>query len=234
MNPVRSLARAKGASPKDLGGATSNGMNLEKTLSRRILLIAIITGFVFSLALSLDFILHSSTALIIENVVVLPKQEQPSYGLPAWPVGRPMRLRIPGINVDSAVEYVGLTSDGAMDVPKSQDDVAWFETGQRPGENGSAVIDGHYGRKDGKGSVFDDLYKLRKGDKLYIEDDKGVTTTFVVRESRRYNPNADALGVFSSNDGKSHLNLITCEGTWDKSAQQYSERLVVFTDKETE
>jgi len=28
MNPVRSLARAKGASPKDLGGATSYGMNL--------------------------------------------------------------------------------------------------------------------------------------------------------------------------------------------------------------
>ena len=27
MNPVRSLARAKGASPKDLGEATSNGMN---------------------------------------------------------------------------------------------------------------------------------------------------------------------------------------------------------------
>ncbi|GEM_PF-2166541 len=27
MNPVRSHARAKGASPEDLGGATSNGMN---------------------------------------------------------------------------------------------------------------------------------------------------------------------------------------------------------------
>jgi len=27
MNPVRSLARAKGASPEDLGGATSYGMN---------------------------------------------------------------------------------------------------------------------------------------------------------------------------------------------------------------
>jgi len=29
MNPVRSLARAKGASPEDLGEATSNGMNRE-------------------------------------------------------------------------------------------------------------------------------------------------------------------------------------------------------------
>ena len=28
MNPVRGLARDKVASPKDLGGATSNGMNL--------------------------------------------------------------------------------------------------------------------------------------------------------------------------------------------------------------
>ncbi len=34
MNPVRSLARAKGASPRDLGGATSYGMNiLDKTIA---------------------------------------------------------------------------------------------------------------------------------------------------------------------------------------------------------
>jgi len=143
-----------------------------------------------------------------------------------------VRLKIPGINIDSAVEYVGLAADGTMDIPKSQDNVAWFETGQRPGENGSSVIAGHYGSKNGKASIFDNLHKLRKGDKLYIEDDAGVVTSFVVRESRRYDPKANASDVFDSNDGKSHLNLITCEGVWDERTQQYSKRLVVFTDKE--
>ncbi len=146
--------------------------------------------------------------------------------------GLPVRLTIPGINVDAAVEYVGLTADGAMDTPKKRSNVAWFEPGQIPGDIGTAVIAGHYGRQYGKGSAFDSLHKLRKGDRIYIEDDTGATIAFVVRESRRFDATADATDVFSSDDGKAHLNFITCEGLWDKSAKQYPSRLVVFTDKE--
>lgn len=201
-----------------------------KIVSKRTPLIAILTGLIaISPALLLYFIpkisILSGPALIVENITALPTQEPERFGLP-------MRLKIPKINVDSAFEYVGLTSDGAMDVPKSQDNVAWLELGQRPGENGSAVIAGHYGWKNKEASVFDNLHKLRKGDKLYVEDDKGGIVSFVVRESRRYDPKADASGVFSSNDGKSHLNLVTCEGDWDEVSQSYSKRLVVFTDKE--
>ena len=197
-----------------------------KILPRWTLLIVILTG----LALSLGFIFYfvhkspvqNGVALPIENAVVLPKQAQASFGLP-------MRLKIPKINVDAAVEFVALAPDGAMDVPKDQKDVAWFELGPRPGENGSAVMAGHYGAK---ASVFDNLYKLRKGDKLYVEDDKGAVVSFVVRENRRYDPNADASGVFGSSDGKAHLNLVTCEGIWNKISKSYPKRLVVFTDKE--
>lgn len=149
------------------------------------------------------------------------------------PAGIPIRLKIQAINVDAVVEPVGLTPDGAMDVPKNQDDLAWFEPGARPGEEGSSVIGGHYGRwKNGRGSVFDDLNKLSRGDKVYVEDDKGVMISFVVRESREYDPKGDASDVFNSDDGKSHLNLVTCKGTWDEATKSYPSRLVVFTDKE--
>ncbi len=134
--------------------------------------------------------------------------------------------------LDTAIEYVGLTSDGAMDIPKNQNDVAWFNLGPRPGEKGSSVIAGHLDRGNGMPAVFDNLYKLRQGDKLYVEDDKGVIISFVVRASRRYDPKADASDVFGSIDGKPHLNLITCEGVWNKVSKSYSQRLVVFTDKE--
>jgi len=36
----------------------------------------------------------------------------------------------------------------------------------------------------------------------------------------------------ASSDAKAHLNLITCEGVWDKVSKSYSKRLVVFTDRE--
>ncbi len=162
---------------------------------------------------------------LVKNAIAVSKPEQMSFGLP-------LRLKIPKINVRAAFEYVGLTSQGAMDVPKNPINVAWFDLGQRPGEAGSAVVAGHYGWKDGKASAFDNLYKLRKGDKLYVENDKGLTVSFVVREIKKYNYQADAPTVFGSSDGKSHLNLITCGGIWNKAKKSYSERLVVFADKE--
>lgn len=147
--------------------------------------------------------------------------------------GLPVRLKIPSIYVNAAIEQVGLTPGGAMDVPKSAANVGWYNQGPRPGKTGSAVIDGHYGWwKNNTPTVFNNLNKLHPGDKIYIEDDTGVTTTFVVTGSRNYDPTADASDVFSSGDGNAHLNLITCEGVWDNNQKSYANRLIVFTDKE--
>ena len=147
--------------------------------------------------------------------------------------GLPIYLKIPKINVNAVIKQVGLTPNGAMDVPKGPDSVAWLKLGPHPGDNGSAVIAGHYGRwKDGRGSVFDNLNKLKKGDVLSVKDENDMITSFVVREIRKYDPKAYATEVFSSNDGKSHLNLITCGGVWNIFSKSYSQRLVVFTDKE--
>ncbi len=142
----------------------------------------------------------------------------------------PVRLIIPRIGVDSTVESVGFTTDGSMEAPKGPTTTAWFNRGPIPGEVGSAVIDGHFGWKDGVSAVFDKLSELKSGDKVYVEDASGTRTTFVVRIVRVYEENADASKVFISNDGHAHLNLITCGGVWDKGSKDYSTRTVVFTD----
>ncbi|MDP2103334.1 MAG: class F sortase [Candidatus Gracilibacteria bacterium] len=145
----------------------------------------------------------------------------------------PVRLKIPNLKIDIPLEHVGITRQGAMDVPKSPTGAAWFNLGPRPGEEGSAVIAGHYGVwKNGKVGAFNNLSQLNKGDKLFIEDEKGKTITFVVREFRTYGQNEDASSVFGSSDGKAHLNLITCQGAWNKIKKSYPNRLIVFTDRE--
>jgi len=150
-----------------------------------------------------------------------------------YAAGLPIRLEIPKINVNATVIQVGVAKDGSMEAPSGPKDVGWFKFGTRPGDIGSAVIDGHYGYwKSGVGSVFDDLNKLRKGDKIKVEDEKGMIATFVVRKILIYDPKKDASNIFSSDDGLSHLNLITCEGVWDNTKKTYSNRLVIFTDKE--
>jgi sortase A len=144
----------------------------------------------------------------------------------------PIRLTIPKINLDAEIEYVGVTPDGEMATPENVENVGWYEPGVRPGEAGSAVFAGHYGWEGGKPSAFDELHKLRVGDKIYVEDAKGTVTSFVVRANRRYAGGEEVPEVFSSDDGIPHLNLITCEGDWDPISRSYSSRLVVFTDRE--
>lgn len=142
--------------------------------------------------------------------------------------GLPVRLIIPSINVDAGIQYVGVTSKGDMEVPSNITDVGWFNLGPRPGETGSAVISGHFNGENGEAGVFIDLYMLKKGNKLYIKDDKGITTSFEVQESRIYYPGY-AEEVFSSND-TARLNLVTCDGVWDGTIKSYSKRLVVFAE----
>lgn len=145
--------------------------------------------------------------------------------------GLPTRLKIPSISLDVSVEHVGINSIGEMDTPKLIENVAWFELGVLPGEIGSAVIDGHYGWKNNKLGAFDSLSRVKIGEIVSIENDKGDIVTFLVRDIKKYDPKADASLVFTSNDGKSHLNLITCIGIWNQTENSYSERLVIFTDK---
>jgi LPXTG-site transpeptidase (sortase) family protein len=146
--------------------------------------------------------------------------------------GIPMEIQIPAISVDASIESVGVKSNGELDVPININNAAWFNLGPRPGEIGSAVIDGHYGWKDGKSAIFDNLYKLHVGDKIIIMDEKRIVTTFIVRELHKYTDKESANDVFISNDSKSHLNIITCNGIWNKTNKSYSNRLVVFADKE--
>lgn len=161
----------------------------------------------------------------IEDILTAAKRKQT--------VGLPARLTIPVIDVDTTILSMGLTSRGKMAMTKSLNDVVWYNLGERPGDNGSAVIAGHHdGKGNGEASVFDNLYKLNKGDKIYAQDDNEVITTFIVRKIRRYDLNEKATEVFSSNDGNSHLNLITCDGVPNPVSKSYPKRLVVFADKE--
>lgn len=145
----------------------------------------------------------------------------------------PVYLKIPKIKVEVFLEQAGLKSNGEVDVPIGQLNAAWFKLWPRPGEIGNAIIVGHYGIfQDGTAAVFNNLYQLNPGDKIYTEDIDGLVTTFIVSRLQLYNPDDVAVDVFNSDDNKAHLNLITCWGDWDETANSYSKRLVVFADKE--
>ncbi len=197
-------------------------MLLKRVLVGGVALVLIASTSVFVLKLR-DFRQNQSALVLVPRADVA-EGEASLHG--------PAHIQIAKINVDSDIEYVGVSSDGSMDTPKEAEIAGWFDGGPYPGEVGSAVIAGHSSWKKGLPAIFDNLGQLRPGDKIYIEDKEGGIVTFVVRKLERYAPGADASTVFLSYDGKAHLNLVTCEGLWDATTKSSSARLVVFADKE--
>ncbi len=143
-------------------------------------------------------------------------------------IGKPIRLTIPSINVNAFIESIGLTKEGAVGVPDGARNVSWFNSGPRPGQQGSAVISGHYGRwKNGIDSVFNLLPNLNIGEKIYVKDDKGNMRSFTVRSTKVYSKDETVPEIFNKTDN-AYLNIITCHGTYLESQHTYSQRLVIF------
>jgi sortase (surface protein transpeptidase) len=175
---------------------------------------------------------NPSTQQNIETVYVpVPSQEILGVNVDKS-AGLPVRIKIDDINLDAVIEKVGLTSKGDMDVPKIPLQAGWYQSGPYPGNSGTAVIDGHVNKEKNTAGVFADLHKLKPGAKIIIYDDKGRDVTFIVQETKIYHQQADASNVFFSSDEKSHLNLITCQ--WDKKQKGYTDRFIVFSEKEIE
>ena len=141
--------------------------------------------------------------------------------------GAPMSLRVPRVGIDAPVLFVGLTKKKAMAVPDSPYKLGWYKHGVYPGEVGSAVIAGHSGYS-GIHAIFDDLPKLRTGDKIYVKDKKGNNMLFVVYRTKLYKPDQKVDDVFNSSDDGRYLNLITCTGSWNYRLRTHSQRLVVY------
>lgn len=115
-----------------------------------------------------------------------------------------------------------------MSVPKEWMDVGWFDLGYRPGEKGSAVIAGHLDSTTDR-AVFWDLHKLKAGDKVLLKDESGAKLTFQVMSSQPYPFDRAPLEKIFGPAGVPMLNLITCNGTFDRASKNYNQRLVVYT-----
>ncbi len=149
-------------------------------------------------------------------------------------ISLPKKLEIPKLKVSANIENVGLTADNNMDIPKSDWSAGWFSPGPKPGETGSAVIAGHLDSQTGKPAVFWNLHQLQAGDYIFIIDNDGNKKRFRVIGSEQYGAkNAPLEKIFGAQDG-AYLNLITCNGVWNRQERNYDKRLVVFTKYDPE
>lgn len=144
--------------------------------------------------------------------------------------GLPISLSIPSLGVFTKIEYVTVDKDNNMDIPKDPNNAGWYKPGTVPGNPGNAVIDGHLNWFGIPQGIFFNLKTLKPGDRVYVRDDKGRDRAFAVTKQQvcAYN-NCPLMDVFGPNSS-ARLNLITCDGAFNRATQNYDSRLIVYTE----
>ena len=175
----------------------------------------------------------TSQGAMLSNAVRSTVAVTPTSSLaqPKSAVANPSHLIIPAIGVDAFIEALGMLPNGDMATPTQHpwEDVGWYNSGPRPGERGSAVIDGHLDRPGHYPAVFWRLRDMHIGDDVLVLNTNGKKLHFHVTRIALYTPqNAPIQDIFG-NKGGTYLNLITCAGDWIQSQHQTTQRMVVYT-----
>ena len=138
----------------------------------------------------------------------------------------PVKLMIPALGVEAAVEAVGDDEDGAMAVPTDPDDVAWYEPGVGMGVPGNVVFAAHV-NWDGRLRPFGLLHKLEVGDAIQVIDERGRGFEYVVDSSHWVRAEGAPLEAIFEQTAAPMVTLITCGGEYVASRREYLDRLIV-------
>jgi sortase (surface protein transpeptidase) len=138
----------------------------------------------------------------------------------------PVRLRVPVIEVDSALVRLGVDDAGALVPPSDFARAGWFAGGPAPGETGPAVIAGHVDSSEGP-AVFFRLADLAPGDEVLVDRADGTTARFTVTAVDRYAKAEFPTEQVYGPTPRAELRLITCGGEFDPEVGSYRDNVVV-------
>jgi Sortase domain len=140
----------------------------------------------------------------------------------------PSRVLIPALRVDAPLTGVGLAADDGLAAPPPADRnlAGWFTGGPTPGEQGTAVVDGHVDNARGP-AVFYGLGALRRGNTVDVLRADHRTAVFTVYDVEVLAKRAFPADRVYDDTGLPELRVITCGGGFTKAAG-YDSDVVVF------
>ncbi len=146
------------------------------------------------------------------------------------PPHRPTKVRIASIGVDATIIDLGLNPDRTLEVPEDIRLTGWWTGRSVPGEDGPSIVVGHIDSAAQGAGVFFRLRELDVGDVIHVERSDGSIAEFRVTETELVLKDEFPTDkVYGSTEG-SQLRLITCGGSFDRSAGSYLGNLIVYAE----
>jgi hypothetical protein len=148
------------------------------------------------------------------------------------------RIVIPSISVDATVTGATVGTSGQMPDPVGYFNAVWYDFKNFSGVGGykdgnltlAAHVDCAVCHNGSSGlALFYGVSKLQVGAEATYYFNDGTVQKYRVRSVSAYSPGANWGAILAS--GQADMTLITCGGTWDAAAHEYSTRWAAYLDK---
>ncbi|NUU33243.1 class F sortase [Arthrobacter sp. C9C5] len=165
-----------------------------------------------------------------------PKSAVPKSAIPvrpAAPVASPAKdpaprfLTVAGTTINMPIVKVGVSPDGAMEIPEPFNQAGWYRFGPAPGAAaGTAVVAAHVDTTS-DAAPFSQLKSLAPGTLVTVQRIGALPLNFRVIQVELMAKDAfDGASVFRR-DGPPQLKLVTCGGRWLDEQQNYGDNVIV-------
>ena len=141
------------------------------------------------------------------------------------------RLEIGSQRVSAPIQVKGVNARNEMENPDGKDNVAWYNFTAKPGLGSNAVFSGHVDWFTGEQGVFWGLRNLKEGDELVIKMSDGLALTYKVVRNETFSADAAPVADIIGPTTHESITLITCDGTFDRSSQDYNNRRIVRAER---
>jgi sortase (surface protein transpeptidase) len=161
------------------------------------------------------------------TVISHPSAQRPSEA-GVLPKAKPISLEVPSIGVHTGeLMDLGVNPDNTLQVPPDAKSAGWFTEAPTPGEAGPAVIAGHVDYDHIPG-VFTRLHALKTGQEAIVRRADGTTAVFTIYQVDLYPKSGFPTAKVYGDTAGPELRLITCGGSFDHTARQYTDNVVAY------
>lgn len=141
----------------------------------------------------------------------------------------PTRVSITSAGIDAEVIPVGNDANGNMEIPSNGDIAGWYQRSVVPGRQGTSVITAHVDTRETGAGAFFELRRVRDGDVIDVFVGSEIQQWRVTGISQQPKEQLPRDILFNQHD-RPLLALITCSGSFDRSARRYQDNLIVYAE----
>ena len=143
----------------------------------------------------------------------------------------PVRLVVPDVGIDMAVDPVGVQDDGQMQIPEDADRAGWYEFGPAPADAaGATVLAAHVDSRLTGIGPFARLREVGVGATLTVTTADGGEHGYRVVGVEKVPKDGAPVDQWFDRSGAPRLVLVTCGGTFRRDIGHYTDNVVVTAE----